>query len=381
MSGGAIFLIQDNGQLMEMNEQEYDSEDILQTLLERYPNLLAGDQINNEAPRRWLLVSREASLPSEEGGASRWAVDHLFLDQDAIPTLVEVKRSTDTRIRREVVGQMLDYAANAVVYWPMEMIRAQFETTCQIQGLEIEQAITDFLGPETNPEDFWQRMKTNLQAGKVRLVFVADRIPSELQRIVEFLNVQMDPAEVLALEVKQYMGQGLKTLVPKIIGQTAAGLEKKSSGSREIRQWDEPSFFQELKLRQGVEELKVARKILEWAQARNLRIWWGRGKKSGSFLPMFDYHGEKNFLISVWTYGNIEIQFQWMQTRPPFDKEAKRLELLHRLNELSGVSLPADSINRRPSLALLTLRNEAVLKQFLDTFDWVIQEIKSGSTT
>jgi hypothetical protein len=38
------------------------------------------------------------------------------LDQDAIPAIVEVKRSTDTRIRREVVGQMLDYAANSVVY-------------------------------------------------------------------------------------------------------------------------------------------------------------------------------------------------------------------------------------------------------------------------
>ena len=123
---GAIFLIHGDGHLMEMNEQGYVSEDVLQTLLARYPNLLAGDQINSEAPRRWLLVSREASLPSEENGAGRWAVDHLFLDQDAIPTLVEVKRSSDTRIRREVVGQMLDYAANAVVYWPVEQIRAQF---------------------------------------------------------------------------------------------------------------------------------------------------------------------------------------------------------------------------------------------------------------
>lgn len=63
-------------------------------------------------------------IPGEEGGGERWSVDHLFLDQDAIPTLVEVKRSSDTRIRREVVGQMLDYAANAVVYWPAESIRA-----------------------------------------------------------------------------------------------------------------------------------------------------------------------------------------------------------------------------------------------------------------
>ena len=47
-----------------------------------------------------------------------------------MPTLVEVKRSDDTRIRREVVGQMLDYAANGVVYWPAERLRADFESRC-----------------------------------------------------------------------------------------------------------------------------------------------------------------------------------------------------------------------------------------------------------
>jgi hypothetical protein len=94
---------------------------------------------------------------------------------------------------------------------------------------------------------------------------------------------------------------------------------------------------------------------------------------------MLDYQDNRYFLISVWTYGTIEVQFQWMQTKPPFDHEAKRLELLNRLNELPGVSFPSDAINRRPSLGLSTLKNEAVLKKFLDTFDWVIQEIKSGS--
>ena len=373
--GGAIFLIQDNGQLMEMNEQEYDSEDLLQGLLAKYPNLLAGDQINSIEPRRWLLIAREASLPSEEDGAGRWSVDHLFLDQDAIPTLVEVKRSKDTRIRREVVGQMLDYAANAVVYWPVERIRAQFEVTCQSQGREGEKTLAEFLGPEADPEEYWQKMKTNLQAGKVRMVFVADKIPVELQRIVEFLNVQMDPAEVLALEVKQFLGQGLKTLVPRVIGLMA--MDKAESG-REARQWDEASFFLDLQSRRGIEESKVARKILEWARARNLRIWWGKGKKSGSFFPMFDYRGNSYWLISVWTYGTIEIQFQMMKNSSPFDDEAKRLELLQRLMEISGISFPSDAINRRPSLGLSTLENEAVLKKFLNTFDWVIQEIESA---
>ena len=130
MSGG-IFLIQSGGKLVEMKEQPYDTEDVLQELLAKYPNLLAGDQMDGAAPRQWLLVSREMGVPSEEECGDRWSLDHLFLDQDAIPTLVEVKRSSDTRIRREVIGQMLDYAANAVAYWPVEEVKARFEGRCR----------------------------------------------------------------------------------------------------------------------------------------------------------------------------------------------------------------------------------------------------------
>jgi hypothetical protein len=113
---GKIYLIQDDKTLQALSQQPYPNEDDFQLLLERYPDLLAGDQMNEAVPRRWLLVAREMGVPGEEGGVDQWSLDHLFLDQDGIPTLVEVKRRSDTRIRREVVGQMLDYAANAVVY-------------------------------------------------------------------------------------------------------------------------------------------------------------------------------------------------------------------------------------------------------------------------
>jgi hypothetical protein len=172
---GGIYLVQGDGDLVEMAAQDYASEALLQELLAKYPNLLAGDQINSDVPRRWLLVSREVSLASEEDGPGRWSIDHLFLDQDAVPTIVEVKRSTDTRIRREVVGQMLDYAANAVLYWPVETLRARFEENHE----NPEEDLTDFLedlGGDT--EQFWWKVKTNLQAGKVRLIFVADEIPA-----------------------------------------------------------------------------------------------------------------------------------------------------------------------------------------------------------
>ena len=37
--------------------------------------------------------------------------------------LVECKRASDTRTRREVVAQMLDYAANGTQYWPIDRLR------------------------------------------------------------------------------------------------------------------------------------------------------------------------------------------------------------------------------------------------------------------
>ena len=51
-------------------------------------------------------------------------------------------------------------------------------------------------------ESFWTNVKTNLQAGRIRMLFVADEIPKDLKRIIEFMNEQMDPAEVLGIEVK-----------------------------------------------------------------------------------------------------------------------------------------------------------------------------------
>ena len=70
-------------------------------------------------------------------------------------------------------------------------------------------------------ETFWERVDTNLRADNVRLLFVADRIPDELAHVVEFLNRHMPHIEVLAVELKQFQGKGVRALVPRVIGRTA----------------------------------------------------------------------------------------------------------------------------------------------------------------
>jgi len=297
---GCIYLITEKGDLIEMNKHIYDEEDVLQALLERYPGLLAGDQIDPDNPRKWLLISRELGVPSSESGSDRWALDHLFVDQDSIPTLVEVKRSSDTRIRREVVGQMLEYAANAVAYWPIEKIKEKINKACEKEGINEEDKLRSCFGEDLDSNHFWQEFETNLKVGKVRLVFVADYIPNELKNIVEFLNRQMHSAEVIAVEIPQYVGEGVKTLVPRVHGITSEVLLKKSKTRR--KKWDEKSFMEAL----NSEVSEFVKDLYYWALEKADEVDFGTGWARGSFTFRYRSSAGNMFTIfNIFTDGDI----------------------------------------------------------------------------
>jgi hypothetical protein len=361
-----MFLINNGGEIVEMNDQPYDSEEILQELLATYPSVLAGDQMTGSAPVKWLLVSREAGIPVEEGGADRFALDHVFIDQNGVPTLVEVKRSSDTRIRREVVGQMLDYAANAVKYWPLETIREGFDETCRAGGNEPERVVADFIGitgaadVESAVVRFWEKVETNLRAGKVRLVFAADVIPPELRRVVEFLNEQMNPAEVLAVEIRQYVGTGVRTLVPNVIRSL-----KRATTVSTIRtpiRWDRNTFIDDLRQRRGAEDVDVAEKILDWASTVNVKVWWGQGRVDGSANIGITHEDATYPLFAMWTYGRIQFQFQTLQHSLSTQvMEGLRLEL----NSIPGIEISPGALNKFPSFEMSRLKTPKLLDHFL----------------
>jgi hypothetical protein len=376
MSG--IYLVREDGSLAEMSETPYESEDLLQQLLATYPQLLAGEHVDADSRSRWLLITREVGVPDREAGSDRWSLDHLFLDRDGVPTLVEVKRSTDTRIRREVIGQMLDYAANAVVYWPIETIQAAFALRCQKDRLDPAKVLQDFLG-QRDAAEFWQSAKTNLQARRVRMIFVADVIPQELRRVVEFLNEQMDPAEVLALEVRQYIGEGkLKSLIPRLIGRTEQAQQKKAAGSTDVRQWDEKSFFDVLNQRGDEKAADVARALLDWGKRTMTTIWWGKGKVAPSFVPFLTVKDDDYYPINVSTgFKNAQVQLGFAHmTVPPFDTPEGRRPFLERLGRIPGVGVEDDWASRYPSIPLSVLASDGVLKEFLQVLDWSVDRVK-----
>jgi hypothetical protein len=212
-----LILMEQGDRLVPLEATPYDAERVLRDLLDVHPELLAGAQMDPSNPRRFIQVRREA--PSGE-----WSLDHLFLDQDGVPTLVEVARPLDEESRREVVGRMLDHAANVGRLWPVDVLRALFERQVPAgQPAEGPRRLAALLGLGGDPEELWQRAARNLRQRTLRLVLVADAIADELRAIIEFLDRRMADVEFYGVEVRQYTGEGgPRCYVPRLVGKVPA---------------------------------------------------------------------------------------------------------------------------------------------------------------
>lgn len=362
---GSIFVVDDKNRISELKESKFQSEDIFQELIERYPNILAGDQITPENPRKWIFISREIGVPDKEDGSNRWYLDHLFIDQDAIPTFVEVKRSTDTRIRREVVAQMLDYAANATEYWDVDTIKDLYEKQ--------NKRIHEDLEIDLDSEDlFWTNVKNNLKIGKIRLLFVADEIPLPLKRIIEFLNSQMMETEVLGLEIKQFISdKNLKTFVPRIVGQTSNTVQSKNNSS-----WSEESFLRAV---ENVDDelVEICQDIICKFKELECRIYLGQGKSSPSMVPIYEGK-QRNQLFAVYAYKSsvkMEIYFQYYKM--PYFDDVKKKEMQNKLSEILNFNIQNVHLDKRPSVFVDVLKDTEKREAFLKYFEGIVKALKN----
>jgi hypothetical protein len=270
MTDSTIFLAVD-GSLTTLRRANYDSEDVLQQALAQFPEMIAGVGTAGESAKL-LLVRREMPVAAAEGvGLS---LDHLFIDQSGVPVLVEVKRASDTRARREVVAQMLDYAANGVTTWQNDLR----DVVAQAAGkTEPATYLQEQLGIE-DVEAFWATVEDNLRVGKIRLIFLADRLAPGLVRIIEFLNEQMRDVEVLGIELPKYTAPaGQVVYVPRVVGRTAAAVETKQRGAKGAP-WSEQTLVDAAAAARTPEEVDLVRRLIQDVKTRGGRFSWGSGR-------------------------------------------------------------------------------------------------------
>ena len=142
------------------------------------------------------------------------------------------------------------------------------------------------------------------------------------------------------------------------------------------QKWNVDKFFRALSGSVSEQEVVAAVRILTWAEKYMPEIWWGEGKILGSFNPGFTHNGFWHQVIGVWTNGDVELKLDYLRNKPVFNEDDKRLELIRRFNEVEGIDIGEDKINKRPNVQLTVLTNPEVMEQFLLVLQWFVDSIK-----
>lgn len=368
---GSIFLLDEQERAVELREAQYQDEDLFQRLIADHPELLdcvlpLGEQ------RKWIFIAREVGVPEYSEGCAQWFLDHLLLSQDGVPTLVEVKRSTDGRIRREVVGQMLDYAANGCAYWSVSAFRESYEAQCKKAG---QNPLAEFYSDQEAVDAYWDRVEANLRSRKVRLLFVADKIPDSLRRIIEFLNEQMADTEVLGVELRQYTSdKNHRIMVPQVIGRTTPAERIKQISTFA---WTEETYLERARLATDETMVEVCRQLLREFEELGCEIYWGRGQKYPCFVPT--YQGiHRHQLCAVYVYDkHIGIEIYFKHFKPPFDYPDRQRKLMEQFNQIPGIHISQNQLSKRPPFDGVALKNAESLQTFITIYRHMIDEIRA----
>jgi hypothetical protein len=199
-----------DGQWHEPEDGGYTRESDLQEILLHHPALVPG------------VFGTAIACKEFQSGVG--PADVVVLDSEGSITIVECKLAANPQVRREVIGQVLDYASR------MWLNSAEFFEQAWVK------ASADHRSPFMALDDSEGRIRTavtaNLLAGQFNLVLAVDRLNDDLKRIVEYLNTVTRPTiGVIVVEYTRAIDSGIEILIPRTYGAELVEAKSQSSSS------------------------------------------------------------------------------------------------------------------------------------------------------
>mgnify|MGYP002651094598 CR=1 FL=1 len=153
----------------------------LRDLIAAHPELLPVHDLDSSYGRL-ITVTRELAIPSVG------FVDVLLIDENGRLVVVECKLWRNPQARREVVGQILDYARE-LARFSYEDLQRQVSIATRRQG-NVLYTLAQEAGGTLPEADFVDRVSRDLAAGRFLLLVVGDGIAEGTKRIGEYLRAQ-----------------------------------------------------------------------------------------------------------------------------------------------------------------------------------------------
>ena len=192
-------LVKTSGDWVEPTIQGFEKEGALQKLLADHPALIPGVSAQAKTVREFQSLAGKSDI--------------VVVDATADITLVECKLARNPEVRREVIGQLFDYAARL---WRMGIddFEAQWVTRTGKSIFDPDVGID----PELR-----ETLAANLAERRFRLVLAVDSINEPLRTMVEYVHgITAMTIEVIAVAYEFYEHDGVQILTPRTYGEELA---------------------------------------------------------------------------------------------------------------------------------------------------------------
>lgn len=298
--GSPYFISSDNSLKLErvpLNEKHF-LENWLQKLIHENPQILPIDEIESGfAPL--ISIGREIST-------SVGYIDNLYISPNGYLTLVETKLWRNPEAKREVVGQILDYAKELTT-WTFSKLNESVRQSNEL-FLNKSKGIIDLIKEydlieESDEKIIIDNIDRNLKRGRLLLLIVGDGIRESVEDMVDYLQSTAQLQFTLGLvELQVFKNPNNENdliVIPNLITRTREitraiiKIENNSTNNVVSIETDfkeeklktnytrstitEDDFFEQLLQNTDRESLEIAKHILQVSKDKGFYIEWTTG--------------------------------------------------------------------------------------------------------
>ncbi len=362
-----IIISIDGKDARKIEKSTFKDEGYLQNYIYDNPESIPLYEIKEDI--RLLILARE--FPTHSG-----SIDAVGIDREGEIYIIETKLYKN-RDKRTVVAQVLDYGA---ALWKhssdyntfYSILDANVQKTFKIP---LEQKIQEYFGASSDETNqLLDTIHNNLIDGILHFIILMDSLDERLKDLILYIN-QNSEFDIYAVELEYYKHDNQEIIIPKIYG---AEVRKDLSTKKIDRRWNWDLFSQRLK-EFGDEEVVAAKQIIDWATHNEIEVEW-TSSQIGSFILCFYKEGKKGFFPFSVT-GNAMINWnaphQGNYSPPPFDKPAKRVDILKRLESIKGANVDTNNVDGYSGfkLPLRAMMDEDVRQEFYSICLWILESL------
>lgn len=297
-------------------DDAFHDEDWIQQLLFENAGLIPFEELE-PAFKGSVAVAREV-----ESGAG--PVDILCVNADGLITIVETKLWRNPQSRREVVSQLIDYAAGLAKKTYEDLAEAVSRATGATGDPLLDRVRAT--GHKVDAQHFHDAVSRNLRRGRFLLLAIGDGIQEGVETMSDFLQGQPHLGFALRLvEMALFRTVADKNdelfVQPRVVARTREVVravidfrggervevstpppEETGSGGKRFTITEE-EYFRRLGEETGPAEVEFVQRVLRQASDHNLTVEW---KQSGPLLKYFDNDHDVFFTLGGFDrWGNF----------------------------------------------------------------------------